>query len=157
MGLPSTCTLAAVIGAGCIYSPGSYHGALDPFAGMRVALPCLDLAVTLTDDPRATAPVVQYSFGNRCFHAVEVDLSRVRAIGRFADGDRALEPYDPHHELRALRLDALWRGDERIEYLAAAGPPPASVCVDVGELDRSAPVAGQWVCLATWSQAGSQP
>jgi hypothetical protein len=43
-------TLVGLVGlAGCFYSPGSFHGAVSPFAGKRMTLGCIDLAVTLTD------------------------------------------------------------------------------------------------------------
>ena len=128
--------------AGCFYAPNSYRGTLSKFTGKRVPLGCLDLAVGLTDDERAPGPVVEYSFGNRCLHAVTVDLSAVRAIA-YDDATPlgVLRAFDPKHEIKPLRLDALWWGRERISY---QGGPGDVICLDVG------PIAGepsQWVCL----------
>lgn len=134
--------LTATLLAACVYVPDSFHGPLAPFPGKRVSLGCIDLAVTLTDDARAVhGPVVEYSFGNRCGHAVVVDLASVHVID---SAGTLLSAYDPRHEIKPLRLDALWSGSERIEY---RGTTTDTVCVDVGELDRSAPTAPNWVCL----------
>ncbi len=137
--------------AGCFYVPESYHHVVAPFPGERIALPCLDLAVTLTDDARATSPVVQYSFGNHCTHAAIVDLGAVRAVGRYGDGDdRELHAYDPRHELKPLPLDAWWASSEEIMYVADdSGPTPNVVCLDVGRAERVAASASveHWVCL----------
>ncbi len=141
---------AAIALSGCLYGPGSYHLGSTSFAGKRVALPCLDVAVTLTDDARATSPVVQYTFGNRCAHAAIVDLGAVRAIGRSPDGSEiALRPYDPRHELRALRLDAWWAGSEELMYVTAAGDSaPDVLCIDVGAIEHA---PEHWVCLGAAS------
>ena len=131
--------------AGCVYHPGSFHGVLHEFPGTPVALGCIDLAVARTHDARATGPVVEYSFGNRCLHAVVVDLAAVRVVERGAPGvEMPLVAYDPRHEIVPLRLDARWRGDERIEYRGGDGG--GAVCVEVSGLDRSTPQAPTWIC-----------
>jgi hypothetical protein len=134
--------ISLLVLAGCFYAPNSYHGAVSAFSGKRVPLGCIDLAVGLTDDERAPGTIVEYSFGNSCLHAVTVDLSAVRAIVyNDATPTGEVHPYDPKHELKPLRLDALWYGRERISYQGAAGDV---ICLDVG------PIAGQpsqWVCL----------
>ncbi|MBV8762192.1 MAG: hypothetical protein JO257_33180 [Deltaproteobacteria bacterium] len=134
--------------AGCFYAPNSYHGAIAPFPGKRVALGCLDVAVTLTDDARAPGPIVEYSFGNRCMHSTVVDFSSVHVVA-YTDAGAATDvhPRDPRHELRPLGLDALWMGSERISYEGA--PTGADVlCVDVGSLAHE---PSQWVCLGARS------
>jgi hypothetical protein len=130
--------LVSLVLAGCVYSPGSFHGPLAAFPGKRIALGCIDLAVTLTDDRLAPGPIVEYSFGNRCMHAATVDLSAVRAV---VDG-HAVQAFDPRHELKPLRLDALWMGDERIAYRGAT--TGNVICLDVGPLAQQ---PSQWVCL----------
>lgn len=129
--------------AGCFYSPGSFHGAVSPFAGKRMTLGCIDLAVTLTDDARAPGPIVEYSFGNRCLHAATVDLSAVRAV-IYADAGATTEvhAYDPKHEIKPLQIDALWMGDERISYQGATAGNV--ICLDVGPIAQQ---PSQWVCL----------
>ncbi len=137
--------------SGCFYSPGSYHFDATPFAGHRVSLPCLDVAVALTEDARATSPVVRYSFGNHCTHTAIVDLAGVRAVGHYLDGSkRELHAYDPRHELRALPLDAWWAASEEIMYVAADPPQPypVDVCIDVGAVERTAEPASRWMCMA---------
>ncbi len=133
---------------GCFYAPNSYHGAIAPFPGKRVALGCLDVAVTLTDDARAPGPIVEYSFGNRCLHGTLVDFSSVRAFA-YSDTGVATElrAHDPSHELRPLGLDALWMGRERIAYDGAPAGDDV-LCVDIGALAHE---ASQWVCLGARS------
>src|SRR5512135_1508421 len=117
-----------VVLAGCFYAPNSYRGTLSDFTGKRVPLGCLDLAVGLTDDERAPGPVVEYSFGNSCLHAVTVDLSAVHAVV-YTDAGAVSEAHahDPKHELKPLRLDALWYGRERISYQGGVGDV---ICLD---------------------------
>lgn len=146
-------TLLPVLCAGCFYQPGSYRALGTPFVGKRVELACLDLAVAQTEDAEALGRVVSYSFGNRCWHEISVDLASIRAVGRYADGVRVLHPYDPHHELRPLQLDALWKGNEEIEYLAEDGSVPSEMCVDVGGVDRTGDRQETWVCFGGWSHA----
>jgi hypothetical protein len=132
--------------AGCFYAPNSYRGPLGEFTGKRVSLPCLDVAVTLTDDDRATAPVVEYSFGNRCLHAVTVNLAAIRVVARDDAGNtRDLAPYDPKHEIVPLPIDALWSGTEEIEYPQASSSD--TICIDLAKLDGSSDEPPNWVCL----------
>ena len=139
-----------VLAAGCIYMPHSYSHLSTPFPGKRVELSCLDLAVGITEDDRAPR-AIEYSFGNRCFHSVVVDLASVRAFGRYPDGHTVeLAAYDPKHEIVPLPIDGLWKGDERIEYAAADSAVPAAICVDVGKIDRSGPASEHWVCVGMW-------
>lgn len=140
-------------GSGCyFYEPQSYLDLGTPFPGAHVDLGgCIDLAIGYADDAQ-TGPggrVIEYSFGNHCYHRVDLDLGAVRAIEYGADRvARPLVAYDPRHELRAMSLDALWLGHERIEYDApgVAPAPGSAICVDVGALDRSAPRQERWVC-----------
>src|SRR5580704_13081919 len=107
--------LATLALGGCFYMPSSYTFSSQPFVGKRVALPCLDVAVAMTDDNLATSPVVRYSFGNRCTHATTVDLGAVPAYGLAANGEHvAMHACDPRHELRPLPIDGWWRGSESI-------------------------------------------
>lgn len=149
-----TFAAAALTGSGCyIYAPHSFTDLGTPFPGAHVALGgCIDLAVGYAEDAQ-TGPrgrVIEYSFGNHCYHHVDVDLASIRAVEYGADQIvRPLVVFDPRHELRPLSLDALWLGHERIEYDAvdvAAGAPGSAICVDVGGLDRSAPTQERWVC-----------
>jgi hypothetical protein len=149
----------AVVPACVIYSPGSFDDTLSPFIGKRVELRCLDLALALTDDARATAPVIAYSFGNHCATETIVDLSTVRVLGRYPDGTaRPLVAYDPRHEIVPLQLDAWWRGHEQIEYRPTLGTvQPTVVCADVGKLDRdrSPPHGERWICLGASDDGGA--
>ena len=127
-----------------------------PFAGKRVELPCLDLAAAQTEDQLATGPVIAFSFGNRCMHEAHVDLSSVRAVGRYADGTRELHAYDPHHELHSMQIDAWWMGHEEIEYLADDGSTPTALCIDVGRVEPSATATEHWLCFGTWDLGGAE-
>ena len=138
--------LAVVTLAGCFYQ-GGYHNALSPFPGKRVELPCLDLAVAMTEDARAPSPIVQYSFGNRCWHSTTVDLVSIHAIGYYDDGHQTeLKARDPKQELAVLPIDAQWYGSEEISYEAADGGVPNVVCVDVGRVDGANDGSSRWVC-----------
>src|ERR1700689_4429435 len=123
MRIPSSCVLA-LLPSCVLYNPGTFRDLGTPFAGKRVELPCVDLAAAQTEDQLATGPVIAFSFGNRCMHEAHVDLSSVRAVGRYADGTRELHAYDPHHELHSMQIDAWWMGHEEIEYLADDGSTP---------------------------------
>jgi hypothetical protein len=154
---------AACVLASCyIYSPHSYVDLVTPFPGARVDLGgCLDLAVTYTEDALAHGQVVGYTFGNRCYHRVIVDLAAVRAVEYVGGGEyRPLRPYDPNHELAPLPIEALWQGHEQIEYdtpSATVDWPTAKVCVDVGGVDGSAPRRARWVCLGSSVQDALPP
>jgi hypothetical protein len=147
--LASVALVSGIALVGCLYVPRSYSFQTHPFVGKRVALACLDVAVALTDDDLATAPVVRYSFGNRCTHSAIVDLGAVRAVGIAADGTRvALSAYDPRHEVRPLAIDGWWRGSENIMYTTASGTPaPLTVCVDVGAVEQTTAHAESWICM----------
>jgi hypothetical protein len=129
--------LCAVVVTGCFYRPGSYSGIGTPFKGQRLAVGCLDLTVALTTDAYVHYPIVEYSFGNRCLHAVTVDLAAVHA---FTVGGAEVPMLDPRHEIRPGRLDGLWMGDERIAYVS----PTEALCLDVGPITHA---PSQWVCL----------
>ena len=145
--------LASLAVAGCFYYPGSYSFQTQRFVGKRVALPCLDLAVAMTDDEQATAPVVRYSFGNRCTHTTVVDLGAVPAFGIDASGERvALHAYDPRHELRPLPIDGWWRGSENIMYtsdngVGAGRPWPSTICIDAAAAEPQPAHRESWVCV----------
>ncbi len=153
MGHPSSLLALACVPlvASCYYyKPNSFAQGREPFPGKRVTLACLDVAVTLADDPLATqGPVVRYTFGNHCTHAATVDLGAVRVIGRAPDGSaQPLHAYDPKHELAPLPLDAWYDANEEIMYVADAGSlAPNVVCVDVGAAERVATPREHWVCL----------
>jgi hypothetical protein len=108
-----------------------------PFVGTRASVGCLDVAVALTDDELARAPIVAYEFGNHCSHTTLVDFTAVRVT----DGRRELPPIDPRHELRPLHLDAWSSGDERIAYASSTA---GRVCVDLRRLDADHPGPPAW-------------
>ena len=146
----------ALLAGGCFYKPGSYDIDTQPFAGKRVRLACLDVAVTLTDDAMAPPPVLSYTFGNHCTDATRVDLANVRVIARYADGTRlALHPHDPKDELSVLPIDGWWRGHEEIAYKPELGPKPAEVCVELGHVEPDPSAPDRWFCLAAAEQVGA--
>lgn len=120
---------------GCAaYSPGSFRQGGRAFAGQLVTLDCLDLAVAGDRDPVAPGPILDFQFGNRCDHAIGVDLGAIRATGRTPTGEEvALVAYDPYREIRPLRLEARTAGRERLEYRKARdlGIDLIQVCVEL--------------------------
>jgi len=138
-----------IVASGCFaYSHGSYLDG-EPFPGKRVALGgCLDLSVAMVEDNLATGRIVQFTFGNGCYHPVTVDLASVRAYTVDGGGQRWLTASDPKHELVPLAIETLWSASERIEYTDATRDTPTSICVDVGGVDASVPRCERWVCLA---------
>jgi hypothetical protein len=143
-----------VFGTGCMYGSGSFAYYGLPFPGAHVNLGgCLDLGVSQATDEGAggDGQIVRYSIGNRCWHAVTVDLASIRALSMETDGvRRPLRAFDPHHEIQALPITARWMGAEEIQYLPVGrGLEPASICVDVGGVDASVPRSEHWVCMQT--------
>lgn len=131
------------------YSPGSFAARGESFTGELTTVGCLDLAVAGTRDSVAPGPVVDFQFGNRCDHAVHVDLAAVRAVGRTASGDEvALVAYDPYGEITRQKLEARGFGRERLEYRSARdfGTDITLVCVDVGAITEGG--AAAQLCVA---------
>ena len=108
---------------------------------------CFDAAVARRYGVHGGAPVLQYSFGNRCDHHVDLDLAAVRVVGRDDAGrEIALAPFDPRGEIHPQAIDARMAGSEQIEY--PADRSIVSLCADVGGIDASAPLAERWVCMS---------
>jgi hypothetical protein len=150
-----TAVAAVAALAGCAtYSPGSFaHGAGPEaeFAGQRVTVGCLDVAIARRPD-HASKAVIQYRFGNRCNRSIVVDLQRVVVIGRLDDGaELQLSPYDPDAELRPARLDGLRAGGEAIAYQAPRDV--AEVCVDAASIVHAEPA--RWLCFGIGIQEES--
>jgi len=136
--------LAAAL-VGCAYRAGSFSAWGHEFAGQRATLGCLDLAI----DRRADGPlgaVVAYDLGNRCDHAIRVDLSEAAVVGRTGSGDVRLAPYDPMHELRAFWLDGRTVGRETIEYRSEEPIAARDLCVDAGSVVETGPY---WQCFSS--------
>jgi len=131
--------------AGCAYRAGSFSASGHEFAGQRATLGCLDLAI----DRRPDAPlgaVLAYDLGNRCDHAIRIDLSAAAVVGRTSIGDTRLAPYDPLRELHPMALDGRAVGRETIEYRSEEPIAARDVCVDAGGLIAAAPY---WQCFVT--------
>ncbi|MEZ4399807.1 MAG: hypothetical protein R3B06_07300 [Kofleriaceae bacterium] len=142
-------TFATVGLAGCAtYSPGSFAVRGERFTGSPTTVGCLDLAVAGQRDPIARGPVVAFQFGNRCDHAVHVDLGAVRATGRTADGTRvAMAAFDPARALSAQKLEARRFGRQRLEYRSLrADADVIEVCLEVGAITERGQAA--LVCVA---------
>lgn len=132
--------LAAV---GCSYRPGSFEAIGHAFAGQRVTLPCLDVAIARRPDG-PLGSVIAYELGNRCEAPVTVDLGAATVVGRTRHAAIALTAYDPRHELRPLSLDGGAVASEAIEYRALVPVAFGDVCVEAG---RIATGAGAWTCV----------
>lgn len=134
--------------AGCSYHPGSFRDHAGTWAGTTTTLGCIDVAVANGDEVGATGTVIAYGLGNRCERRVVVDLGSVRAVGRDFDGrERPLVAYDPRGELRPIRLHALWSGRAQVAY-RGVDANIASICVDIGRIDRSVATSERWICVA---------
>lgn len=145
-----SCVLAAiVVPAGCSYRAGSFADRAGTFPGPRVALPCLDLTVSLVDSAPGAGRVIQYSFGNRCEKSITVNLAAARVTARTTSGKVTdLRPFDPRREIKPLPLDGMLSGREQILYLGPQDVAAASICVDVSLVDGSAPAGLPPLCLA---------
>jgi hypothetical protein len=151
--MPSANALAPLLAVGllgCVtYSPGSFAVRGEGFTGELATVGCLDLAVAGTRDAVAPGPIVDFQFGNRCDHAVHVDLARVRATGRTRSGEEvALVAYDPYAEITRQKLEARGFGRERLEYRSARdfGTDVTRVCVEVGDITEGGTAAE--LCVA---------
>jgi hypothetical protein len=131
----------------CGYRGGSFSGPRGAFAGDRVTVGCLDVAVSAVHDAAAEGPAIAYEFGNRCDRPARVDLTAIAVRGRTAGGaEVTLAPFDPLGELRPARLEARRTGREVIEYQAAAGEALTLICADVGMIADAAG-ARQEICV----------
>ncbi|MBL8627963.1 MAG: hypothetical protein JNK64_42145 [Myxococcales bacterium] len=141
--------VALGLAACATYSPGSFAARGESFTGELATVGCLDVAVAGTRDAVAPGPIVDFQFGNRCDHAVHVDLAAVRATGRTTSGEEiALVAYDPYREISRQKLEARGFGRERLEYRSARdfGTDIALVCVDVGAITEGG--AAAQLCVA---------
>lgn len=132
-----------VIVAACAYRPGSFARYGERFPGETVTVGCLDMAIERRADRAVGEPVVAYAFGNRCARSAIVDLAGAHVVGRTEDGREVeLVPFDPKHEIRALRVDGRWTGKEALAYPSEVAI--AEVCVDAGSIAHE---RAQWVCM----------
>ena len=117
---------------GCAYHEGSFAYPEHAFAGQRTTIGCLDLSVDRRHDAEGVAVLV-YDFGNRCDRAVTVDLAYATVTARTDAGDQIeLKPFDPHGEIRPLKLEGHAAGGETIAYQTDAHL--AQVCVDLATI-----------------------
>lgn len=132
----------ALLVIGCAYKPGSLAPRTDG-SGQLATIGCLDVTIGRRAD-HGDWPVLEYAFGNRCDHAVVVDLAWTQVVGRTADGaEVALVPYDPKAEIRVLKLDGRSQGTEALAYPAEVSL--GQVCVDAASIAQQKPA--RWVCL----------
>ena len=135
---------------GCSYGPGSFDWPGQHFPGQRATVGCLDVSVLrrpdMTDGPTRSA-VLEYQFGNRCNTHLVVDLVRVPVVGRTAEGEVTLTPYDPNLEMMALKMGARTAGKEAIAYPFTQAI--AQLCVDVAGIAAEKNVASHWLCFAS--------
>ena len=129
--------------AGCSYRAGSFSALGHDFAGQRVSLGCIDLAVARRPDGPLGA-VLAYDIGNRCDTPVWLDLASPPVIGQVDNADIDLVAYDPRAELRRLPLDGRALATETIEYRARVAVPFDDVCVDAGRIVGAGPM---WKCV----------
>jgi hypothetical protein len=137
-------SLAALVA--CAYRPGSFSAWGHEFAGQRATLGCLDVAIERRTDS-VTGSVLAYDLANRCDHALVVNLHDVSVVAKTTDGEVAMIPYDPEHELRAKALDGRSVGAETIEYRLERDAQLLAVCVDTASLIvRATP---RWECFGS--------
>ncbi len=136
----------AIVLAGCAeaYRPGSLVGENHTYG-------CVDLAVRSAWPSEAEGPVIELELGNRCSHSTPIDLRQLRVVGIDRFGERvALIPYDPNHEIAAVRIYANTQGWEHLEYhlpeMFGAIGELSRLEVDVGHV-VARDAADQWVPL----------
>jgi hypothetical protein len=122
----------------CAYRQGRYRdlNIQGEWAGERLALACLEVAIEHVHDDVAPDPVIALHFGNRCDHSVVVDLGAVRVTAGAPREELVLAPHDPRHELAPHSLPARFTGGETIAYEPSGAT--GRVCVDVSALERGA-------------------
>jgi len=120
--------MVLVVSAGC-YHHAFRIGAYEPHVadslvrdawgaplpnGRRVG--CLELwSAPIASTETAPGDVlVDLRFGNRCSHPTPIDFTRLRLT--IPAAGLVLEPWDPRAELHPARVQALTRGEERIEF-----------------------------------------
>jgi hypothetical protein len=133
MRLVAVCALA-----GCGYKPGSYASMNHRFAGQRVTVGCLDLAIARhADTPDGV--VVVYEFGNRCDRPSPVEIPTT-ITGKTPGGkERALFAFDPNAEIRPLSIDGKSFGSETIEYRADDDYGSVDICLDAAAIAHQTP------------------
>lgn len=133
----------------CSYHAGSFRDPQRVWPGVGTTLGCVDVAVGNGADPEVAGPILAYGVGNRCDDRVVVDLTALRVIARGVDGgEAALVADDPRGELHPQPLAARWSGRIQIAYRGAGTAPIASICVDVGRIDRTIAPRERWICVA---------
>jgi hypothetical protein len=123
------------------YRAGSFRGDTGEFVGAHRTVGCVDVSVASLRDPEARGPAARFSFGNRCDAATALDLSAVRVVARYADGERAtVRPYDPGRVIRQGLLEARTTGTESIEYQSPRrGVRVVELCMDLAGIDANEP------------------
>lgn len=135
------CLLVAT--AGCSYRAGSFAALGHDFAGQRLSLGCIDLAVARRPDGPLGA-ILAYDVGNRCDTPVWLDLASLPVVGHTDNAAIELAAYDPRGELRRLPIDGRALASETIEYRALLAVPFEDICLDAGRIVGAAP---SWTCV----------
>lgn len=138
--------LVVACATGCAYKAGSFSHPRAEFAGQKVSVGCLDLAVERRPDLPTGGTVLAYSFGNRCDRPATIDLSIARVEGRtFTGASVQLAPYDPEGEIHAMPLDGRAAGAEAVAY--PSNDRLAEVCVDAASIAQTS--ESRWLCFAS--------
>lgn len=137
--------------SGCGYTRDSLLAPPETPTRAARKLGCVDLAVRTVADPRIplTSAVVAFDFGNRCWHATPLDLSRVAVTGITSQGETILlTAHDPEQAIVPARLETSTQATEAIRYDAPKShfdahglEPLAQVCVDISAVTDAAPSA----------------
>src|ERR1051326_1016790 len=108
--------MAPLMIGGCFfseYAPGTLAGA----ANTRT-YGCVDVLVVPEwhDETPPGGQMIDIELGNRCDHSVPTNFGalRVHALREGAAGEITANPYDPHGEIRPVRLPASTHVSERI-------------------------------------------
>lgn len=127
--------MAPLLG-GCFfteYAPGTLAGGPN-----TRTYRCVDLLV-VPEWHEETPPggqMIDIELGNRCDHSVPTNFTalRVHVTREGASGEITAHPYDPHGEIRPVRLPASTHVRERIVYFPSdhgCDAPIEKLCVDV--------------------------
>lgn len=133
--------LALLLTAACgrPYEAGSFEGGRVTFEGGRGSAGCLDLAIDAgyekcPEEAECPAgPVATIAMGNRCHHAVTIDLEQIVFVSR--PGQRHLRIADPNDEIHPADLDGRARASERFELIGGSPDEVATmVCANLSRI-----------------------
>jgi hypothetical protein len=106
------------------------------YANARRVSECLDLAAWMEGSPHSEV-TLQVDTGNRCDHAVEVELARLRVTATCGGSALPLSPNDPEDAPPPRRLAPHRLRSATLVYLAPRCTSSRRVCIDVSAVSTN--------------------